>query len=354
MPYYSTSTFDYLTCIQELMNCAGNDGSVVCIRSSLVYPGVVEIVLRALITYSDNGRILTTSPTGTGYRVIVGDPNISVNWESESGTVVCLSSRKVNDVEVPLAIQTDDRLWGDNSLIKRLNDELITYVTDATSQRYGLLSIAAESAIRKVHHNNVEGSLILYGLWASMWGFTGELGAGLAFSLTYPSASLNLSKMKPTKLIMSGRNTALTMDNVREDNRNSVFSTIEKASDGQTYSVNSIPDTAYVFGRRNITLSSVAPSSVSIIGENGTVLGTQTTNITLTEDTCSATAGDGYVHISVLFDDSASVTAGYATSEAIKYVKLEYDSLVVYVPLVRYMNAWGGQYVHVDVRGLKA
>lgn len=352
LDFYSTSTYNYLECIRELLEIGSKTGTVLCIRDSLDYPGVVSIVPRHALT-DTAVQTLTTSPAAAGVHKISA-LSLSRNWEAENATVAYLSHTSANDTqtEYPLAIMTDDRLWPD-SLAERLDDPLIGYFTDDTLLRHSSLAVAAESKVRTLHQNAVEGTLTLRGLWASLWALAGAYGGGNVVSLTIPTYGLTGVAAKATVMELKAGQTILTLDNVRDIDRSTIYQTITRSADGQTYAVASLPAAAYIFARYDGVLPSVLATSVKLIADDDTVIATQETAayLKITVDHAGPNDGDGYVHHNALYVDAEAVNSGYATESPIRYVELTIAGAVYYVTLLQPIYAWPGQYVHVSVRG---
>ena len=340
--FYNSSSYDYLSAIQELVQSAGYDGTSYFLRGvqdDPSMPGRIRIGRLALPDASASGMAVTTDPYADGVHDVASH-SLKRTFEEEVTAPIVLSQDTTDDS--PIAIQTDDRLFSD-SKIAEFGHEYVKIYTDNTLQDHTMLALSAESMVRKIHYNALEGDMELVGLYPSMW----DIG-GRCLKVDIPEYGAD-SYAVPSIMVLGSYRTAMTMDNVRSDNRSALYSTMTQSSDAQSYTVSGIGDASYIFLRSPSLLTLTGTVTVEILGRDGTSLGS-TMTVKRVSDRASDAAGKGYDHIAALFPKSSS---GYAPGNTyVKYVRISTptagESYTLLVPNPVY--GWPGQYIHIDVR----
>ncbi|MFA5744459.1 MAG: InlB B-repeat-containing protein [Candidatus Nanoarchaeia archaeon] len=348
LTYYDTSSYDYLSCIQDLMGAAADDGvhqgSLMTVQASITYPRMILCAYKHKTTDAYDIAI-TTDPFGVDLKIVKAH-SLQKTFETEVSRPTILSEL---DSGAPIALQTDDLLYGSASLESRLGYRTISIITDSTLQTHAALAISAEAIIKKNHRNTLEGQAILTRIAPSLWSMDGDAyGSGKVVSIDVPQYGAKVNGITRIMTI-AGYNTTLNLDNVRLDNRSILNQSVSRGQDAQTYSIASLPSSAYVFVRLDDVISSNVDDYVSIriIDADDNDVSTSSV-IRITTDNASPDVSGGYVHVSALYDLSPT---GYATTSPIKYVEVNTITETYYVMVMEPVYAWPSQYVHVSVRG---
>ncbi|MFA5744388.1 MAG: InlB B-repeat-containing protein, partial [Candidatus Nanoarchaeia archaeon] len=350
LAYYDTSSYDYLTCVQDLIGAAADSGSyqgsLMTVQASVTYPRMILCRYKHRLIDTPYKEI-TTAPFGVGNK-IVRSHTLQRTFETETSRPILLSTLETNGT--PIALQTDDLLYGSASLEERLGYKTITITTDNTLQTHAALSMSAEAMIKKAHRNTLEGQAVLSKVTPLFWSQDGDAvyGAGKVLTLDIPQYGASTNAITRIMTI-KGYFTTLDLDNVRLDNRTILNQSITRGQDAQTYSIATLPSAAYIFVRLEDVISSNVGDyvSVELVDATDDIVGTSSI-IRLTTDNASPDATGGYVHVSALFD---VLPAGYATTAPIKYIYMHTTTQTYVALITEPVYAWPGQYVHVSVRG---
>lgn len=335
--WYNTGTVDYLTCIRELLDSTDPNGRQFGVQASTKYLQTIIIRERPQIGVSSPSCLLSVNDgTSDGLRIIKKF-ELSKYIESYISRPTVLSE---DSNRIPMAIQSDDLLYGADSIEGRMGYPSINFITDNTLKDFSMLSITAEGAVKRIHRNNIEGKLTLAGYHPSMWSTEDDTTCGgKVLDLDAPQYS-DKAQVAVRCLTMDNRDTVIDLDNIREDNRNRVNMSIDRGVDAQTYSLAILPDTVYIFIRATMTGGAV--TLMQIIGDGTTM----TSTVKTVTDGASPTPGKGYNHTTGYFPPSS---AGYAVSTPITHIRLYNGSWVdAYTDNPYY--AYGGQSVVVSVR----
>jgi hypothetical protein len=312
-----------------------------------------RILIRKLVNSEGAPPILfTDDPWSITGNKLIESHTLQETWEEEVTMPTYLSTDQNNENK-PIAIQTDDLLFSD-SKITAFGHPYISIYTDNTLQDHSMLAIAAETVVRKIHTNPLEGSLTLIGRLPSLWYVNDTVNVcGRLIGINVPDYGAIDMPCVPQIIEYKEDRTIIDLDNVRWDNRSAIYSGIKQSADDQSYTVESLGNAAYVFVNASdiipTTLDPTTITGMDILDEHGLSLtaSTPTTAIKDTYDRASDTAGTGYIHVSALFPVSAS---GYAPAGTkIKYLKVVASATYI-VMLTNGINAWPDQYVHVSLR----
>lgn len=336
--FYQTSTFDYLTCVIELIK-GGNYG----IRASIDEPGKAEIYSKHTI---DDAPILsfTTVPDGIGEQKIVSH-NLTAHWMAEKATQAVLAENATSS-GLPLAFETDDRLM-DESLAEDLQSPLRGITVDSTMGTHLLMAVSAGGKIIQLHTNVFEGTLVLAGYRTDLWCLSGDHTGGKPIEIDVPEYGAHGVAIPTTVEIADGV-TKISLDNIRTADRSEMARSMGLTGDALSNTATSLPATSFIFARYDtygtqagLALASV--TKVEFLASGGTVLATQT-NTTLIK-TLKDVAG--YAHICVVMPSSV---AGYATNDPIAAVRFTMGGVVYTAVLDNPKFSLGGQALHADIR----
>lgn len=336
--FYTSSTFDYLACIQELI-AGGNVG----LRMPVSEPGRIDILPRHKVSDSEVVAF-TTSPMGTEQAITAH--NLTSHWMAEKATVAMLAENATQS-RLPIALETDDELM-EGSLTKALQSPLRGISTDNTMGTHTLMAYSAGGKIRQLHTNIVEGEIAVTGYRSEIWDLDGNYAGGKTIKVTVPEAGID-SKAVPTAVEFADGITRITLDNIRRNERSELARSMGLTADNVSNESRQIPSTCWIFAKVNsyatqqtgIPLASV--TKVECLLDDGTAVASQTDGNYIKTLTDPA----GYAHVCAVFSESS---VGYSPSAPITMVAVTMNGTVYRAVLENGKYALGGQAIHVDVR----
>lgn len=347
--YYTTSTFDYLTCIHELIR-----GADYGLLSGPYTPGDVHILPRHT---TDDEPVATFSadmdPATAGERIILAH-DLTQHWMAEKATVACIAENATSS-GLPLALETDDELM-DGSLVKALQSPLRGIGTDTTLGTHKLMAVAAGGKIIQLHTNTVEGEITVAGYRTDVWELIptdqGGRSGGKPVRVIVPDAGVDAVAI-PTEVEIGDGSTRITLDNIRRPDRSEVARSMGLTADAMSNTTQQLPKTCYAFAKvdtyatqeTGITPGTVA--SVQWLKDGGTVAAQQTDSgyIRTVEDAA------GYFHVCAVMPASLP---GYAPDSPITHLAFTMDGTTYRAVLNNPKYALGGQALHADIRFRKA
>lgn len=342
--YYTSSTFNYLDCVHELIRGAGH-----LVRASIETAGEIAVLPQHTID-DEPALTFTTDPTGPGERSILAH-ELTVHWMAEKATAALLSENSTES-GLPLALETDDELM-DGSLVTALQSPLRGITVDETMGTHRLMAIAAGGKIRQLHTNTVEGTITLAGYRTDLWELaSASYAGGVPIRLIVPQYGFDGTAI-PTAIEMGGGVTKVTLDNIRTADRSEVARSMGLTADAISNTSQKLPETSYIFAKLNTYTTQ----------ETGIALGTVTLVRWLLQDGTEATRQDnpnliktvsdsaGYAHVCAVKDESIY---GWAPSIPITVVEFTMDGTAYKVPLDNPKYAIAGQKLHTDIRFRKA
>lgn len=337
--YYTSSTYDYLTCVQELIK-GGNYGA----RASIEEPG--RIIIRPRHTIDDTpAASFSTAPGGSGEHAIVSH-NMTAHWMAEKATQAILAENATTS-GLPLAIETDDALM-DGSLCRELQSPLRGITADSSMGTHLLLATAAGGKMVQLHTNVYEGEIVLAGYRSEIWNLAGDHAGGKPISIEVPEYGADGTAM-PTAVEFGGGVTRISLDNIRTADRSEVARSMGLTGDAISNTARTLPNTSYIFARYDdytTQETGLAPGSVTaveFIADGGTVLASQTdTNYIKTAEDAA-----GYLHICAAMP---AIVAGYAADTPIAAVRFTMGGTARTAVLDNPKYALGAQALHADIR----
>lgn len=337
--FYQTSTFDYLSCIIEIIK-GGNYG----IRASLTEPGKVEIYSKHTI---DDSPVLsfTTDPDGVGEQSIV-EHNLTAHWMAEKATQAILAENGTTS-GLPIALETDDRLMAD-SLAEDLQSPLRGITSDNTMGTHQLMAVSVAGKIIQLHTNVFEGRLALAGYRTDVWCLSGNHTGGKPIQIDVPEYGAQGVAI-PTAIEIGDGVTKISLDNIRTADRSEMARSMGLTGDALSNTATSLPSSSFIFARYDtygtdhsgLALSTV--TKVEFLASGGSVLATQsnTTYIKTLKDNA------GYNHVCVVMGTSV---AGYATNTPIAAVRFTMGGVAYTAVLDNPKFSIAGQALHADIR----
>ncbi|MBR2697767.1 MAG: hypothetical protein IKE76_04175 [Clostridia bacterium] len=343
--YYTTSTFNYLDCIHELIRGAGH-----LLRASTDTAGEIAVLPQHTID-DEPLTALTTAPDGVGERTILAH-DLTVHWMAEKATAALLAENSTES-GLPLALETDDELM-DGSLVKALQSPLRGITVDETMGTHRLMAIAAGGKVRQLHTNTVEGTVTLAGYRTDLWELAGSYAGGMPLRLIVPQYGFDGTAI-PTAIELGDGVSKVTLDNIRTADRSEVARSMGLTADAISNTSQKLPATSYIFAK----LDTYATQ------ETGITPGTVTLVRWLLQDGTEATRQDnanliktvddsvGYTHVCAVKGESVY---GWASDpdNPIAAVEFTMGGTVYTVPLANTKFAIAGQRLHTDIRFRKA
>ena len=339
--YYTSSTYDYMTCITELLK-NGNYGT----KALIDEPG--KVIVRNRHTISETpSQTFSTDPSSGGRQVIVSH-ELTAHWMAEKATQAYIAE-DVTVSGLPVALETDDALMA-NSLVEIMESPLRSVIADNTLGTHNLQAYAAGGKMVQLHTNIFEGKIVLAGYRLDIWDFTSSYCGGMPIGIDVPEYGAQGTAI-PTEIIIGDGVTQVSLDNIRTADRSEIANSMGLSADAISNSANAIPETVYIFERIN-TGSSYAPpvggviNFVKLYDEDGEVASqTSSTYLKTVND------GAGYCHILAIFPASAK-PSGYAPVKPINRVSAMWSGMGVerFAVLDNPKYAYDGQNVHVDIR----
>ena len=335
--YYTSSTYDYLSCILELLR-NGN----YAIKASIEEPG--KAIVRSRHTVSEASSItFTTDPSASGEQVILSH-DLTAHWMAEKATQAYIAENATSS-GLPVALETDDALM-DNSLTVIMESPLRSVIVDNTLGTHNLQAYAAGGKKAQLHTNVFEGKMTLAGYRLDVWDFTSGNVGGMPIGINVPEYGAQGTAI-PTEIILGEGVTQVSLDNIRTADRSEIANAMGLSADAISNNASAVPNSVYVFARMNRYSKYATPGSVTnvkIYTEDG-VAATQSNSgyIKIVEDTA------GYAHIVAVFP-TADQPGGYATNKPIQRVSATWSGTEYMAVFDNPKYAYGGQNVQVDLR----
>lgn len=347
--YYTSSTFDYLTCIQEIVR-GGRYG----LRMPVTEPGMVKVLPRHTVDDTPVAEFTTDmDPSVVGERVILSH-SLTQHWMAEKATVAMMAENSTES-GLPLAFETDDELM-DGSLVKALQSPLRGVGADATLGTHQLMANAAGGRIVQLHTNVMEGQIVVAGYRTDVWVMAssqaGDYAGGNPVRIAVPEAGVDAVAI-PTEIELGDGTTKITLDNIRRADRSEVARSMGLTADAISNNTQSLPSTCFVFakvGTYATQETGITPGTVTQVQwlkDGGTAAATQSdaNYIRTAEDAA------GYYHVCAVMGASP---VGYAPDTPITHVAFTMGGTVYKAVLDNPKYSLGGQALHADIRFRKA
>ena len=338
--FYTTSTYDFMTCVQEILK-SGN----FAVKASIDEPG--KVYVRARHTVSETPAItFTTDPSASGEQIIVSH-DLTAHWMAEKATQAYIAENATTS-GLPIALETDDALMA-NSLAEIMQSPLRSVITDKTLGTHDLQATAAGGKMVQLHTNVFEGGITLAGYRLDVWDFTSSYCGGKPIGINVPEYGAQGTAI-PTEIVIGDGVTQVSLNNIRTADRSEIANSMGLTADAISNSANTLPEAVYVFARLDTyeTKDGISTpgsiTSVAIMNVNGTIY-TQSsgTYIRVVNDNA------GYIHIAAIFPSSAQ-PSGYAPVDPIDRVAVTWGGVTRYAVFDNAKPALAGQSVHVDIR----
>lgn len=331
LSYYTTSTYDYMTCVHELIR-AYNLGLSDTVGTS----GTIRVRPRHTISETPI-KTVTTDPTGTGEQLIVSH-NLTAHWMAEKATVAYITEDATTS-GLALALETDDRLLPE-SLSEVLDTPLRQIITDGSMGTHQMMASAAGGKMVQLHTNVFEGDITLAGYFTTLWDLQGSGEGGQPISINVPEYDAEGTAI-PTELELRDGVTILHLNNIRTADRSEVAQSMGLTADAISNTATMLPDTVYIFGVGRGTASG-ALTSVELLC-NGTVKATQTAPAYLK----TAEDNAGYMHYCAMFPPTPGSTY---SSDPIDSIRITVGGAGINSAIVNAKALLQSQGVHVDIR----
>ena len=337
--FYTTSTYEYMTCLQEILK-SGN----YAIKASIEEPGKAYVRSRHTVSETPS-QTFSTDPSSGDKQVIVSH-ELTAHWMAEKATQAYIAENATSS-GLPVALETDDALMS-NSLVEIMQSPLRSVISDKTLGTHDLMANAAGGKMVQLHTNVFEGKMTLAGYRTDIWDFTASYCGGMPIGIDVPEYGAQGTAI-PTEIILGDGVTQISLDNIRTADRSEIANSMGLTADAISNTANTLPEAVYIFARLDTyeAMSGLTPGSitgVSILNANG-VIYTQTsgTYIRVVNDNA------GYVHIMAVFPTSAQ-PSGFAPTEPINRVAVTWGGVTRYAVFNNPKPALAGQNVHVDIR----
>ena len=335
--YYTSSTYDFMTCIQELLR-AGN----YALKPSTDLPGMVYV--RPRHTISETPVVsFTTDPSAAGEQIILSH-DLTAHWMAEKATQAYIAENATSS-GLPIALETDDALM-DNSLSDAMQSPLRSVIADNTLGTHDLLANAAGGKMVQLHTNVFEGSMTLAGYRLDIWDDGVSYSGGKPIGINVPEYGAQGTAI-PTEIVLGDGVTQVSLNNIRTADRSEVANSMGLSADAISNNASSVPDSVYIFARLYQSDNAVTPGTITAVNlhdEDGTIYSqTDGTYIKAVNDNA------GYGHVVAVFP-SSSQPGGYATTKPINRVSISWGGDIYSAIMDNPKYAYGGQNVHVDIR----
>lgn len=344
--YYATTTYDYLTCIIELIRTKDMG-----IKALADQPGAV--VVKPIHTTAEAPVLsFTTNPAGAGEQAILKH-QLTAHWMAEKATQAYIAENATAS-GLPIALETDDELM-DNSLVQGLQSPLRSVIADATLGTHDLMANAAGGKMRQLHTNVFEGTMVLAGYRLDVWDFSSGQVGGQPIGIEVPEYGANGTAV-PTEIIIGDGATQVSLDNIRTADRSELANSMGLSADANSNSADAVPDTVFIFAKIDDQRAQdtgynrpdiYGVSEVILITDGGgTAYAQNDTNYIKAKISDDA----GYYHVAAVFPSSLKPT-GFAPTNPIINVSLKMGNNQYWTATVTNpKNAYAGQHVHVDIR----
>lgn len=340
--YYSTTTYDFMTCAQEILK-SGN----YAMAASINDPG--KVYVRRRHTISEIPVVtFSTDPDDYGtYDMGVVSHKLTAHWMSEKATQAYIAENATSS-GLPIALETDDALMP-NSLVEIMQSPMRSVITDNTLGTHDLQANAASGKMVQLHTNVFEGSMVLAGYRLDIWDLSSGYCGGNPIGIRVPEYGAQGTAV-PTEIVIGDGVTQVSLDNIRTADRSEVANSMGLSADANSNSASAVPESVYIFTKIERYESFNQPTSVDYI----VLLDADGAIYTLSDSTYIRVINDnvGYAHIVAVFPSSI-MPGGFATAKPIEKLNIRCNNdnnLMFYLSLVNPKYAYGGQNVHVDIR----
>ena len=343
--YYTSATYDYLTCIHELIRSADAG-----IRDSLTMPGTVSVLPRHTVDEAARETFSTDPMDGSEQSIV--SHSLTARWMAERATVAILAENATAS-GLPIALETDDWLM-ENSLVEGIGSPMRSVTADNTSGTHRLLANAAGGKVVQLHTNVVEGSVVLAGYRPDLWDLDGTGEGGLPIALTVPEYGIEDTVVVPTELEIADGVTSVTLDNVRRADRSEVANSMSLTADAIGTASTTLPDTVWIFARADMSYlqegggkTPLTSWTIKLYNTNGAQVGSAISGPYLKFVKDSA----GYWHaLGVIPASETALASDYPIGIVAVSNWAITDPYPVCAALDNPKYALAGQNVHVDIR----
>ena len=338
--FYTTSTYDYMTCIQEILK-----GGNYAVKASIEEPGKAYVRSRHTVSETPS-QTFTTDPSATGKQIIVAH-DLTAHWMAEKATQAYIAENATSS-GLPVALETDDALM-DNSLVEIMQSPLRSVISDKTLGTHDLQANAAGGKMVQLHTNVFEGKMTLAGYRLDIWDFTSSYCGGMPIGINVPEYGAQGTAI-PTEIILGDGVTQISLDNIRTADRSEIANSMGLTADAISNTANTLPEAVYIFARMDtseVTSGVTTPETITDVS----ILNSDGTTHTQTSGTYIKVINDnaGYVHIMAVFPATAE-PSGYAPVNPIDRVRVTWGGVTRYAVFNNPKPALTGQNVHVDIR----
>lgn len=346
LSYYTSSTYDYLTCLHELIK-----GADYGLKDTITAGDGGTILIRPRHTLADDAEAhYTTAADGQGQRAII-QHNITQHWMAERATQAIIAESATTS-GLPLAIETDDRLYAD-SLANATGSPMRGVSADNSAGSHALLAMAAGGNIKALHTNVVEGSITLAGYRLAVWDLSTVGEGGNAIRITIPDAGVD-AKAIPTEIVLANGVTKVTLDNIRAQDRSEVARSMGHTADNVSNQARTLPNVVYIFATQlNYDIQEGDPPSqpysggVSLSKASGGAAQAHQTDTAYLKQTEDAA---GYQHLGVYFPAPGSGAIAADDPTAVIGTRYPFSGAANTMPIDNPKYVLAGQSVHLDIR----
>lgn len=340
--YYTTSTFNYLDCVHELIRGAGH-----LVRASIGTGGEIAVLPQHTIDDTP-ALVFSTDPLGPGEKEIVSH-SLTVHWMAEKATMAYLAENSTES-GLPLALESDDELM-EGSLVKALQSPLRGISVDETLGSHRLMAVAAGGKVRQLHTNTIEGTIVLAGYRTDLWELTSaSYAGGVPIRLIVPQYGFDGTALA-TAIELGDGVTKVSLDNIRTADRSEMARSMGLTAEAISNTSQKLPATSYIFAKLNtygVQTDGLTPGTVTMVRwllADGTEA-TRQENLNLIK---VVSDNAGYAHVCAV---KAENVYGWAADpdNPITVVEFTMDGTVYKVPLDNPKFAIAGQRLHLDVR----
>ena len=346
LSYYTSSTYDYLTCLHELIK-----GADYGLKDTITAGDGGTILIRPRHTLGEDAVAhYTAAPDGDGGRAIV-QHQITQHWMAERATQAIIAESATTS-GLPLAIETDDRLFAD-SLANATGSPMRGVSADNSAGTHALLAMSAGGNIKALHTNVVEGSITLAGYRLAVWDLSTVGEGGNTIRITIPDIGVD-SKAIPTEIVLANGVTKVTLDNVRAQDRSEVARSMGHTADNVSNQARALPNVVYIFATQlNYDIQEGNPPShpynngVSLSKASGGAAQAYQLDTAYLKETEDAA---GYQHLGVYFPAPSSGAIAADDPSAIIGTRYPFSGAANTMPIDNPKYVLAGQSVHLDIR----
>lgn len=339
--YYTTTTYDYLDCIREILS-NNNYG----LRDSIDAPGVISVGPKHTVD-EEPIRTITTDPVGTGERIIISH-DLTAHWMAEKATVAYITEGSNLLSGYPLAVETDDRLM-DESVAEALDSPLRQVIIDTSMGTHSAMARAAGGKMVQLHTNVFEGSVTLAGYRLNLWDLYGSGKGGIPLALDVPEYDAQ-GVAVPTEMVIGDGATILTLNNIRTPDRSEVANSMKQTADAVSNGSSQLSPMVYIFARVDPRCYTTGlpgtVTSVDLMKADGTVMSSQTNSAFIK----TAVDNAGYIHVDALFPPNPSPPWAPYPVTCIKISVHSQANFDIYATVTNTKTVAVSQGIHVDVR----